>query len=90
MTSIICAIRAGKLNIFASQKYSKKIQDKMNSPLLKRKEFKQDEDKKLWKSYVKIPGVLMVKKLVTRGIRFMMTIITYQSYCCQHKTATPT
>ena len=51
MTSIICAIRAGKLNIFASQKYSKKIQDKMNSQLLNRKEFKQDEDKKLWKSY---------------------------------------
>ena len=53
---------SGKLNIFASQKYSKKIQDKMNSQLLKRKEFKQDEDKKLWKSYDKFPGVLMVKK----------------------------
>ena len=32
--------RSGKLNIFASQKYSKKIQDKMNSQLLRRKEFK--------------------------------------------------
>ena len=63
MTSIISANRAGKLNIFASQKYSKKIQDKMNSQLLKHKEFKQGEDKKLWKSYVKFPGVLMVKKL---------------------------
>ena len=47
MTSIISANRAGKLNIFASQKFSKEIQDKMNSQLLKRKEFKQDEDKKL-------------------------------------------
>ena len=62
MSSIISANRAGKLNIFASQKYSKKIQDKMSSQLLKRKEFKQDEDKKLWKSYVKFPGVLMVMK----------------------------
>ena len=61
MTSIISAKRAGKLNIFASQKYSKKIQDKMNSQLLKRTEFKQDKDKKLWKSYVKFPGVLMFK-----------------------------
>ena len=69
MTSIICAIRAGKLNIFASQKYSKKIQDKMNSPLLKCKEFKQDEDKKLWKSYVKFPGVLMVKKPGDQGYK---------------------
>ena len=33
----------------------------MNSQLLKRKEFKQDVDKKLWKSYVKFPWVLMVK-----------------------------
>ena len=47
MTSIISANRAGKLNIFASQKFSKKTQDKMNSQLLKRKEFKQDEYKKL-------------------------------------------
>ena len=62
MTSIISVNRAGKPNIFASQKYSKKIQDKMNSQLLKCKEFKQDEVKKLWKSYVKFPGVLMVRK----------------------------
>ena len=34
----------------------------MNSQLLKRKEFKKGEDKKLWKSYVKFPGVLMIKK----------------------------
>ena len=67
MTSIISANRAGKLNIFASHKYSKRIQDKMNPQLLKRKEFKQDEDKKLWKSYVKIPGVLMVKKPGDQG-----------------------
>ena len=69
MTSIISAIRAGKLNIFANQKYSKKIQDKMNSQLLKCKEFKEDEDKKLWKSYVKFPGVLMVKKPGDQGYK---------------------
>ena len=34
----------------------------MNSLLLKRKEFKEDEVRKKWKSYVKFPGVLMVKK----------------------------
>ena len=38
------------------------MQYKMNSQLLKRKEFKQGEDKKLWKSYVKFLGVLMIKK----------------------------
>ena len=62
MTSIISANRAGKLNIFTNQKYSKKIQNKINFQLLKHKEFKQEEDKKLWKSYVKFPGVLMIKK----------------------------
>ena len=31
ITNIISANRAGKLNIFASQKYSKKIQNEMNS-----------------------------------------------------------
>ena len=31
MTNIISANRADKLNIFASQKYSKKIPDEMNS-----------------------------------------------------------
>ena len=34
----------------------------MNFQFLRRKEFKQDEDKKFWKSYIKFPGVLMVKK----------------------------
>ena len=61
MKSIISANRAGKLNIFV-RSTQKKIQDKINSQLLKYKEFKQDEDKKLWKSYVKFPGVLIVKK----------------------------
>ena len=60
MKKIISANRAGKLNIFVSTQ--KKIQDKINPQLLEYKEFKQDEDKKLWKSYVKFPGVLIVKK----------------------------
>ena len=34
----------------------------MKSQLFNRKEFKQDEDKKLWKSYAKFSGVLIVKK----------------------------
>ena len=72
------------MNIFASQMYSKKIQDKMSSQLLKHKELKQGENKKLWKSYVKFLGVLMV----TSGIRFMETIITDYSCCCQNEIAT--
>ena len=59
--SIIKTNREGKITILASQKYSKKVQDRMNSLLLKKKEFKKDEVKKTWKSYVKFLGVLMVK-----------------------------
>ena len=62
LESIIKANREGKITIFTSQKYSKKVQDRKNSLLLKRKEFKEDEVRKTWKSYVKFPGVLMVKK----------------------------
>ena len=62
LESIIKANSEVKITIFASQKYSKKVQDRMNSLLLKRKEFKEDEVRKTWKSYVKFPGVLMVKK----------------------------
>ena len=47
VTSITSANIAIKLNIFATQKYSKKFQGKMNSQLLKYKEFKLDKDKKL-------------------------------------------
>ena len=61
MKKIISANRAGKLNIFV-RSTQKKIQDKINPQLLEYKEFKQDEDKKLWKSYVKFPEVLIVKK----------------------------
>ena len=62
LESIIKANREGKITIFTSQKYSKKVQDRKNSLLLKRKEFKEVEVRKTWKSYVKFPGVLMVKK----------------------------
>ena len=62
LESTIKGNRESKITIFASQKHSKKVQDRMNSLLLKRKEFKQDEVRKTWKSYVKFPGVLMVKK----------------------------
>ena len=34
----------------------------MKSLLLKKKEFKKDEVRKTWKSYVKFLGVLIVKK----------------------------
>ena len=43
LESITKAVREGKITVFASQKYSKKVQDRMNSLLLQRKEFKEDE-----------------------------------------------
>ena len=48
--------------IKASQKYSKKVQDQMNSLLLKRKEFREDEVRKTWNSYFEFLPVLLVKK----------------------------
>ena len=60
--SIIKTNREGKIIILVSQKYSKKVQDRMKSLLLKKKEFKKDEVRKTWKSYVKFLGVLIVKK----------------------------
>ena len=62
LEKIMKAIREHKITIFVSQKYSKKVQDQMNSLLLERKEFKEDEVRKTWKSKVKFPGVLMVEK----------------------------
>ena len=46
LESIVKANREGKITIFASQKYSKKAQDRMNSLLQKRNEFKEDEVRK--------------------------------------------
>ena len=34
----------------------------MNRLLITRSEFESDEEKSIWKSYVKYPAVLMVKK----------------------------
>ena len=56
LKSIVKGNREGNITIFAIQKYSKKVQDQMNSLLLKRKEFKEDEVRKTWKSYVNFPG----------------------------------
>ena len=56
MTSIISANRAGKLNIFNNQKYSKKIQNKMNFQLLKHKEFKQEKIKNSGKAMLSFQG----------------------------------
>ena len=38
----------------------------MNALLPKRKEFKEDEVRKAWKSYVKFSGVLMMKELTDK------------------------
>ena len=62
LESIIKANNEGKITKFASQKYFKVVQDQMNSLLLKRKEFKEDEVRKTWKSCVKFLGVMIVKK----------------------------
>ena len=38
-----------------------KVQKRMNRLLITGRDFKRDEEKSSWKSYVKYPGVLMVK-----------------------------
>ena len=62
LDSIIRANRSRQTNISASQKYSNKVQKRMNRLLITRREFKSDEEKSCWRSYVKYPGVSMVKK----------------------------
>ena len=56
LDSIIRANRSRQINISASQKYSDKVQKRMNRLLITRREFKSDEEKNSWKSYVKHPG----------------------------------
>ena len=62
LDSIIRANRSRQTNISASQKYSGKVQKRMDRLLITRREFKSDEEKSYWKSYVKYPGAIMVKK----------------------------
>lgn len=62
LQSINKSNREGKIFILLLHR-----QDHMNSLLLKKKEFKEDEvledlGKKTWKSYVNFPEALMVKK----------------------------
>ena len=54
--------RSRQTNISASQKYSDKVQKRMNRLLITWREFKNHEEKSSWTSYVKYPAVLMVKK----------------------------
>ena len=72
LDSIIRANRSRQTNISASQKYSEKVQKRMNRLLITRQEFKNDEEKSSWKSYVKYPGVLMVKKPEDRNYSVYM------------------
>ena len=44
----------------------------MNRLLITRREFKSDEEKSSWKSYVKHPGALMVKKPEDRNYSVFM------------------
>ena len=59
LESIIKANREGKITIPTTQRYSKKVQDRMNSLPLKGKEIKEYEVRN------KFPEVLMVKKLLS-------------------------
>ena len=74
LDSIIRANRSRQTNISASQKYSDKVQKRMNRLLITRREFRSDEEKSSWKSYVKYPGVLMVKKLEDRNCSVYMVV----------------
>ena len=75
LESISKANREGKITIFTCQKYSKKVPDRMNSLLLKRKEFKKDEVRKTWNSYIKFPRILMVKKPQIKNTKFLTVIL---------------
>ena len=72
LDSIIRANRSRQTNICTSQKYSDKVQKRMNRVLITRQEFKNDEEKSSWKGYVKHPGVLMVKKPEDRNCSVYM------------------
>ena len=61
LDSIIRANRSRKKIFCASQKYSERVQTRMNRLLITGQDFKSDEEKSSWKSYVKYPGVLMIK-----------------------------
>ena len=65
--SIIRANRSRRTNISTSQKYSDKVQKRINRLLVTKKEFKNDDEKSSWNSCVKYPGVLMVKKPEDHG-----------------------
>ena len=67
LDSIIKANRSRQTNISASQKYSDKVQKRMNWLLITRRKFKNDEERSSWKSYVKYPGELMVRKSEDRN-----------------------
>ena len=71
LDSIIRANRSRQTNISASQKYSYKVQKRMNRLLITRREFKNDEEKSSWKSYVRYPAMLMVKKPCTHGSQWL-------------------
>ena len=72
LDSIIRANRSRQTNISASQKYSGKVQKRMDRLLITRREFKSDEEKSYWKSYVKYPGAIMVKKSEDRNYSVYM------------------
>ena len=80
LDSIIRANRSRQTNISASQKYSNKVQKRMNRLLITRREFKSDEEKSCWKSYVKYPGVSMVKK--PEDPNYSVYMVATDQVCC--------
>ena len=80
--TIIEANMEGEITIFDSQKYSKKVLGRMNALLPKKKEFKEDEVRKTWKSYVKFPGVLMMKELTDKNTKFLTVMREISFWRC--------
>ena len=72
LDSIIRANRSKQTNISASQKFSDKFQKRMNRLLITRREFKNYEEKSPWKSYLRYPGMLMIKKPKDRNYSVYM------------------
>ena len=62
LTGIIKCNKDGGTKVTAHQMYSKQMQERYNHANKVRRQLKEEEDTKNWSTYVRYPGILMVKK----------------------------
>ena len=86
LDSIIRANRSRQTNISTSQKYSDKVQKRTNRLSITRREFKSDEEKSSWKSYVRYFLVLSLASTI-KFIAKTKKIVSRKSqmYCIENK-----